>query len=177
GVEINSASQGTSPLDWKHALDLDPYGSFGDLVQIGDDKLDFTGRFVRATGRAHVAIADFVTGAVGFTYQQQGVDVDVDAGGTFDPLTAANAATVATRAGGPDLHDATLTLLALEILPDDHDSSNGAEGLRIGITGGPGIKIASGSLAVAIVTPKPGDVAGDTRQWLALTAGVGGGSL
>ena len=161
------APQQATALDWDDNLDLD-----GDLVfgESGDDDvdpsgpIDYPGALVRASGTASVNIFDFVSGSVSFTYEQQLVDVDADGDGTFDPSAALPSTPIR---GPPDLDNATLTLFALRIL---------APGILIGVPGGAGITIPSGTLAVATLTPASGS-SGDTRSWLALKTQIDGGAF
>ena len=180
GLEINTASgaydvdgAGTSStpenavaLDWTGDLDLDQDTTFGETAE--DDvtgpggPIDFTGAFVRASGTASINIFDFVSGSVSFTFEQQLADIDADDDGDLVPSDVISEGTIR---GPPDLDNATITTLGLEIL---------APGLHVGVPGGIGFTIPSGSLALAVVTPAAGST-GDTRSWLALKGSIAGG--
>ena len=158
--EINRASGiggatplAATPLDWATALE--------DEVTAAGVAIDLSGDVLRASGVIRINIFDLVSGVVGFGFEQQIVDVDVDDNG------------FSTAVGSTDLSGATLTTLGLRIIPDDGNALNGAEGLFVGAAG-IGFSIASGSLALAIVKPAAPT---DTRGWMALAANVSGGSF
>ena len=108
-LEINRASgdvggaNAATPLDWAAALEDD--------VTAAGVAIDFSGDLLRASGVIRINIFDLVSGVVGFGFEQQVVDVDVDDNGSVD------------------LVGATLTTLGLRIVPDDGNAGNGAEGL------------------------------------------------
>ena len=181
-VEINRASGLYDPnttvanneapavaLNWLTQLDLNKNGTAGqdpdDRLTIAGVPINFTGDFLRASGRLDINLFGFVTGSVAFAFQQQTVDVNVD-GGTFDPTAKI------------DLDNARLTTLALNILGDDGDASNGVEtGLFIGAPDKSiGFSVASGSLAIATLKPAAG-TANDTRGWTAITANIQNGTF
>src|SRR5205814_7898461 len=120
------------------------------VVTIGGTPLDFAGPLVSASGVATLNILGFVRGKVGFSFEQKPVDVDVNADGFFFPSTPTGPGSIRGPPSFPDVHSATLTTLGLSILPDDHDASNGSEGLFIGVPGSVGLSVASRSLALAL---------------------------
>jgi len=174
GAAVNAV-----PLNWTTALNLDGDTSFGqaaDQLTVGGTPIDFTTGVVRAAGSARVNVFDFVTGRIGFSFSQQLVDVDVNADATFNPEPLPNGTDIRGPPTYPDLNNATLTTLSLSVLADDGNGSNGSEGLSIGVPGGVGLFVASGDLAVAIVTPSAAST-GDARSWLALSAHISSASL
>ena len=91
-IEINRASgsrvQGSTtttaqPLDFTRAFDLNRDGTRGDLLRVGDSTFDFTGGKLRAAGLVELDLFGFVTGKVGFSFEQDVVDVDVNGNGTI----------------------------------------------------------------------------------------------
>ena len=156
-----------APLNWLTQISLDNDATTGenpaDRLVVAGKTIDFTGDFLRASGRVDVNLFGFVSGSVAFAFQQQTVDVNVDGGG-FAP-----------SANG-DLDNAKLTTLALNILSDDGDSTNGVEtGLFIGAPDKSiGFSVAAGSLAIATI--KPADTA-DNRSWSAITASIQSGTF
>jgi hypothetical protein len=178
GIEINRAS-GTLdpdgpgatapiaalPIDFRSAFDLDRNGVRGepqDRVTVGGTTFELAGEAFRATGTVRLDLFGLVSGVVGFGFEQRTVDVDLDGNGTTD------------------LDDARLTTLALRILGDDGDASNGVEGLFVGAAG-VGFTVDAGTLAIAALTPKapaPGTTppaTPDARSWLAVSANLTNG--
>ncbi|MHB1244626.1 MAG: hypothetical protein ACYC1P_14695, partial [Gaiellaceae bacterium] len=145
-------------FDWGAALDL-PGGlpEFGDILSIGGFNFDLPSAMIRARGTADINLFDFVAGRISYAFEQETVDVDADGDGTFAPGFVP--ASPPAR-GPPDLDNATLTRLGLTV--------EAPQGLRIGIPGSVGLNVASGTLAVALVTPSPS--ATDTRFWLGVEA-------
>ena len=117
--------------------------------------IDFTGDFLRASGRLDINVFGFVQGSVAFAFQQQTVDVNTGSGPVFS---------------------AKLTTLALNILGDDGNPANGAEnGLWIGTPDRSiGFSVGSGSLAIATVKPT---TTTDVRSWTAITAQIANGTF
>ena len=176
----SGAAVDAGALNWTGGLDLDRNTAFGeaaDQLTVGSGHLiDFTTGVVRAAGSARINVFDFVSGRIGFSFSQQLVDVDVNADGIFNPAPLPSGTDIRGPPSFPDLNDASLTTLSLSVLADDGDSSNGSEGLTIGVPGGVGLFVSSGDLAVAIVTPSTAST-GDARSWLALSAHIASASL
>ncbi|HET6548786.1 MAG TPA: calcium-binding protein, partial [Solirubrobacter sp.] len=158
-----------TPLNWLTQLNLDKDATAGenpdDRLTVAGTPIDFTGAFLRASGRVDIELFGMVSGSVGFAFQQRAVDVNVD-GGQFQP------------ADKIDLDNATLTTLALNILSDDGDPANGVEnGLFIGAPDKSiGFSVTSGSLAIATIKPSA-TAAGDGRSWTAITAKIQNGTF
>ena len=106
-IEINRGSATNPALDFTTAFDLDRNGTRGDLLTVGDVPIDFTGERLRAAGAVKLNLFDFVSGAVGFAFEQQKVDVDIDEDGTVG------------------MAGATLTTVGLRIIPDDGEGDDG----------------------------------------------------
>src|SRR5439155_2725880 len=130
-----------------------------DLITDGDGTtLDLSGALLQAAGTARANVFDLASGKISFVFKQQTVDVNADGNATFTPGVAPGGGPIR---GPPDLQNGTLTTLGLSIDP--------VEGLRVGVPSGPGFFVASGTLALAVVTPSAADQAnGDSRSWLAL---------
>ncbi|HKI92981.1 MAG TPA: hypothetical protein VJ986_11835, partial [Gaiellaceae bacterium] len=166
-----SGTVNAAALDWTTALNLNRNASFGekpgDQLVVGGTPFDLSGATVQASGTAAVSLGNgLVSGTVSFSISQTTVNVDVNGDGCLDfQTTCVNAA---RGPPGPDLQNATLTTIGLRIL---------SPGLTIG-AGGVGFTVASGTLAVAVVTPSAADkAAGDTRSWLAVDASISNGSF
>jgi hypothetical protein len=161
GFHTSAASVQTPAvaLNWLTQLNLDRDAAAGeatdDRLVIAGVPIDFTGDFLRASGRVDVSLFNFVQGSVAFAFQQQTVDVNTGSG----PVLSAK-----------------LTTLALNILGDDGNPANGAEtGLWIGTPDRSiGFSVASGSLAIATVKPT---TTTDARSWTAITAQIANGSF
>ena len=160
-----------TPLDWTSALNLNRDSHFGqaaDQLTVGGTPIDLSGSFLQAAGTARFDIFGLVSGELSFTFTQQTVNVDLNHDGTITTDPVANPSIRGPP--GPDLANATLTTIGL-VVPA------GGSGLFVGVDG-VGFTVASGSLALAIVTPSKADFdAGDHRSWLALTAQITGGSF
>ena len=125
-------------LNWLTQLNLDKDATAGeatdDRLVIAGVPIDFTGDFLRASGRLDIDLFGFVQGSVAFAFQQQAVDVKIGSGAVFS---------------------GNLTTIALNILGDDGNAANGVEnGLFIGTPDRSiGFSVASGSLAIAALKP------------------------
>ena len=145
-------------LNWLTQLNLDKDATAGeatdDRLVIAGIPIDFTGDFLRASGRLDIDLFGFVQGSVAFAFQQQTVDVKIGSGAVFS---------------------GNLTTIALNILGDDGNAANGVEnGLFIGTPDRSiGFSVASGSLAIAALKP----TVADGRSWTAITAQIANGTF
>ncbi|MDX6411751.1 MAG: hypothetical protein QOE91_1267, partial [Gaiellaceae bacterium] len=100
----------------------------------------YTGELFRATGQVTIDLLGFVTGHVGFTFETKTVNVH-------------------DTTHGIDATGASLALITLTV-----------NDLFVGIPGGIGLQVASGTLSIA-------SLKADTRSWVAVSAQLSGGSF
>ncbi|MCC6232978.1 MAG: hypothetical protein IT580_10060, partial [Verrucomicrobiales bacterium] len=159
-VRVNRAETPTGTvraLDWSQDLDLDREGAFGDALNPGEElpgapdlTLDLATEQIRASGSlTGLDLFGVLSGSADFAIGMDRVDVEVDGISGFAP-----------GIGSGDLEAASLLTMALSI-------PTAGPGLRFGVNGA-GLHVASGSVAIALVTPA--DSVADPRRFVALRA-------
>src|SRR5262249_13219211 len=127
------------PLDWAKALDLNSNKSLTFFANTANaTTVSFAGAFTRVAGTLNLKAFNVLEANAKFDMSDQTVDVRC---GT---------------SGNADLHNAQMLLLNLQLFDPDYVSAalNGPKrGLVVGVPGGIGFAVDSGSLTYALVKP------------------------